>query len=141
MSGKRDAALSGAILVASLTGVFAAWTPWHSLAYGLVEVTGSERVEGRVLIAALSSSALLACYHLVMRGSLLARMIVAATGVATGAAGIYVSTMARPGSTIHEFFRTALDGTFRSGILVSFVGALTAFVLALAALHLRGDAP
>jgi len=132
---RRDRLVSGAILIASVGGALAAWLPWHSLVDGVVQVRGCERPEGKVLVTALAVAALVSCYHLLAGGLPLARTLVLATALATGAAGTYLYVMARPESSVHEFLRTALGGTFCPGILVSAVAAVTAFVLAVSSLH------
>jgi hypothetical protein len=131
----RDRVVSAAILLASVVGVLAAWLPWHSLVYGAVEVRGLERLEGKALIAALAFTAILAGYHLLAGGPLHARTLVAATGVATGAALVYVCAMARPESSVHELVRTVLGGTFCPGILVASLASVAALVLALSSLR------
>ncbi len=132
---QREAVITAAIVVASLVGVFAGWMPWHSLALGVIETRGFERLEGKVLVGSLAFAAILAGYHLVAEGPLLARTLVAATGVGTGAAGFYLYDMAKPESTLHDFGKTVLGGTMHPGVLVASAAAVTAFVLALSALR------
>jgi hypothetical protein len=125
-------AVSGAIAVASLGGALAALLPWHSLGYGVVEVTGLERLEGKVLVVALLFAAALASVDLVAGRARSGRTLVVATAVATGAVGLYVYVMARPESALHELVRKGLDGTFCYGILVATLATLAAFILAVA---------
>jgi hypothetical protein len=129
--------VSAAILAASIVGVSSAWLPWHSLVHGFVEVYGFERREGEVYVAGLAVAALLAGFHLLAGGPLLARTLVAATGVATGAAGVYVYSMARSESSLHELVRTLLEGTFCPGVLLAAAATLAAFGLALSTLFRR----
>jgi hypothetical protein len=127
---RRARLLSGAIVVASLGGAIAAWLPWHSLGYGLVEVTGLERLEGKVLVVALLLAAGMASIDVLAGTPRSGRALVTATGVASGAAALYVYVMARPESALHELVRKGLDGTFCYGILVASLAALSAFLLA-----------
>lgn len=130
----HDKVVACLIFAACVVGVFAAWTPWHSLVFGAVEVQGVDRTEGKVLAGCLAAAAALAVYHLA-GGKLFPWPLVIVTGAAVAAGGTYVYVMARPESSVHEFVRKALDGSFCSGILVASVATLIAFGLAVSRLR------